>query len=156
MANMKIALAADHAGFELKDKIKQHLLSRGISVDDRGTDSAASVDYPDYARMVAEEVASKRVDSGILVCGTGIGMSMAANKVPGIRAAKVNSESEAQLSREHNDANVITLGARVLDPAAALAIVDRWIATPFLGGRHERRVEKITALERDEARISTR
>ena len=106
--------------------------------------------------MVAEEVASKRVDSGILVCGTGIGMSMAANKVPGIRAAKVNSESEAQLSREHNDANVITLGARVLDPAAALAIVDRWIATPFLGGRHERRVEKITALERDEARISTR
>jgi ribose 5-phosphate isomerase B len=153
---MKIALGADHAGFELKEKIKQHLLNKGIAVDDRGTDSADSVDYPDYARVVGEEVAGKQADRGILVCGTGIGMSMGANKVPGIRAAKVNSESEAQLSREHNDANILALGARVLDEATALRIVDRWLETPFLGGRHQRRVDKIMAIENDEAPIPTR
>jgi ribose 5-phosphate isomerase B len=156
MSAMKIALGADHAGFELKEKIKQHLLAKGITADDRGTDSPDSVDYPDYARVVGEEVASKQADRGILVCGTGIGMSMGANKVPGIRAAKVNSESEAQLSREHNDANVLALGARVLDEATALSIVDRWLETPFLGGRHQRRVDKIMAIEREEARVTTR
>jgi len=150
MAGMKIALGADHAGFELKDRIKEHLLEKGIIVDDRGTSSADSVDYPDYARAVAETVAAGNAEFGILVCGTGIGMSIAANKVAGIRAAKVNSEAEAQLSREHNDANVLTLGARVLDPGAALRIVDCWLATPFAGGRHQRRVDKMMLLDQSE------
>jgi ribose 5-phosphate isomerase B len=152
---MKIALGADHAGFELKNTIKQHLLAKGIAVDDHGTNSADSVDYPDYAHLVAEQVAAQRAEYGILVCGTGIGMAMAAGKVPGIRAAKVNSESEAQLSREHNDANILTLGARVLDPAVAINIVDRWLATPFQGGRHQRRVDKIMSVEREDARVPT-
>jgi ribose 5-phosphate isomerase B len=155
MSAMKIALGADHAGFKLKEQIKGHLAAKGIAVDDRGTDSPDSVDYPDYARVVGEEVAAGCADRGILVCGTGIGMSMAANKVPGIRAAKVNSESEAQLSREHNDANVLTLGARVLDEPTALKIVDVWLNTPFLGGRHQRRVEKIMSIEKEEARVPT-
>jgi ribose 5-phosphate isomerase B len=148
---MRIALGADHAGYELKEAIRQHLLSRGVEVQDAGTHSAESVDHPDYARAVSEQVAAHAVDTGILVCGTGIGMSMAANKVPGIRAAKVNSESEAELAREHNDANVLTLGARVIEPDAAMRIVDRWLATPFSGGRHQRRVDKIMAIERTEA-----
>lgn len=153
---MKIALGADHAGFELKNTIKQHLIDNGFSVDDHGTNSADSVDYPDYARLVSDQVAAGNADLGILVCGTGIGMAMAAGKVPGIRAAKVNSESEAQLSREHNDANVLTLGARVLEPATALRTVDCWLKTPFQGGRHQRRVEKIMSLEREETRVPTR
>lgn len=145
---MKIALAADHAGFELKEKIRRHLADRGISVDDLGTHSSEPVDYPDYARVVGEEVADKRADYGILVCGTGIGMSIAANKVPGIRAAHVSSEVEAQLSREHNNANVLTLGARLIEEGAALKIVDRWLSTAFTGGHHhQRRVEKIGQLE---------
>src|SRR6266568_6752164 len=148
---MKIAIGSDHAGFELKEKIKQHLLSQGFDVDDRGTHSSQSVDYPDYARAVGEQVAGKKADTGILVCGTGIGMSIAANKVPGIRAAHVSTEIEAQLSREHNDANVIAVGGRVLSERSALAIVDRWLNTGFLGGRHQLRVDKISELERDEA-----
>ena len=147
---MKIALGADHAGFELKETIKQHLLTRGITVSDHGTHSSESVDYPDFARLVGEEVAARQADAGILVCGSGIGMAIAANKVPGIRAAQATSELEAQLSREHNDANVLTVGARLSDPAAALQIVDRWLNTPFAGGRHARRVEKIRELERQE------
>src|SRR5262244_1770927 len=144
---MKIALGADHAGFELKEKIKQHLVDRGIAVDDRGTHSTESVDYPDFAQSVGEEVAQKHADWGILVCGSGIGMSMAANKVSGIRAANVTSEVEAQLSREHNDANVLAVGARLLNEEKALKIVDRWLSTAFAGGRHERRVEKMAAIE---------
>ena len=148
--SMKIALGADHAGFELKEKIKQKLAAQGITVDDRGTNSTASCDYPDFARAVAEEVAAKVADLGILVCSTGIGMSIAANKVPGIRAAKVDTEFEAERSREHNDANVLTLGANIVSEDAASKIVDKWLATPFAGGRHERRVEKITAIERED------
>ena len=148
---MKIALGADHAGFELKEKIKQYLLEKGITVDDRGTHSPQSVDYPDYAFRVAEEVAAGKADSGILVCGSGIGMSIAANKVHGVRAAHVTSEMEAQLSREHNDANVLTVGGRVLDEGTARKIVDRWLGTDFAGGRHQQRVEKITAIEREES-----
>ena len=147
MGAMKIALGADHAGFELKEKIRQHLVDKGIHVDDRGTHSTESVDYPDFAFAVAEQVASKKADMGILVCGAGIGMSIAANKVTGIRAANVHSEVEAQLSREHNNANVLALGARLLDEPAALAIVDRWLNTPFAGGRHNRRIEKISEIE---------
>lgn len=148
---MKISLGSDHAGFELKEKIKQKLTSEGITVDDRGTDSPASCDYPDYARAVGDEVATRGADFGILVCSTGIGMSIAANKVPGIRAAKVDTEFEAALSREHNDANVLALGANVVSDIEAFKIVDKWLNTGFSGGeRHLRRVGKISTIERDE------
>jgi ribose 5-phosphate isomerase B len=151
---MTIAIGADHAGFGLKDRIRQHLEQKGFQVMGEGTRSADSVDYPDYARLVAHDVSQNRADLGILVCGSGIGMAMAANKVAGIRAANVSSEYEAQMSREHNNANVLALGARILQEEAALQIVDRWLATPFAGGRHERRVEKMAAMER-ETRAST-
>jgi ribose 5-phosphate isomerase B len=147
---MKIALGADHAGYQLKDQIKQHLEQQGISVRDEGTSSAESVDYPDYARAVAHDISEQRADLGILVCGSGIGMAIAANKVDGVRAANVSTEYEAQMSREHNNANVLALGARILDPGQAFRIVDKWLATPFAGGRHERRVEKIMAIEKEE------
>lgn len=145
---MKISLGADHAGFELKDLIKQHLQQKGIEVQDKGTSNGDSVDYPDFARAVAEEVAARRSDLGILVCGSGIGMAISANKVPGIRAANVSSEYEAQMSREHNNANVLALGARILSQDKAFAIVDTWLSTQFAGGRHGRRVEKISAIEK--------
>jgi ribose 5-phosphate isomerase B len=152
---MKIALGSDHAGFELKEKIKQKLQGQGIAINDRGTYSVDSCDYPDYARLVAEQVAAHDADFGILVCGSGIGMSIAANKVPGIRAARVVTESDAELSREHNDANVLALGARILNADEAFRIIDKWLATPFVGGRHGRRVDKIMAIEHeDEAQSS--
>jgi ribose 5-phosphate isomerase B len=147
---MKIALGADHAGFELKNKIKDWLAQQGIQVHDEGANGPESVDYPDYARKVGEDVAGARADLGILVCGSGIGMAIAANKVPGVRAANVSSEYEAQMSREHNDANVLTLGARILKDDEARKIVDKWLHTTFVGGRHQQRVDKITAIERDE------
>ena len=151
---MKIALGADHAGFELKEKIKRYLLEKGITVDDHGTKAAQSVDYPDYAFFVAEQVAAGKAVYGILVCGSGIGMSIAANKVHGIRAAHVTSEIEAQLSREHNDANVLAIGGRILDENTAQKIIDRWLSTEFAGGRHQHRVDKITAIEREESPAS--
>ena len=147
---MKIALGADHAGFELKEKIKHHLVSSGIQVRDEGTNSGDSVDYPDFARLVGEDVVEKRADLGVLVCGTGIGMSMSANKVAGVRAANVSNEFEAQMAREHNDANVLTLGARVLDEATAVKVVETWLHTAFAGGRHQRRVDKIMQIEQRE------
>ena len=147
---MKIAIGADHAGFELKEKIKQRLVQQGIEVRDEGTVSSESVDYPDFARKVGEEVATRQVDYGVLVCGSGIGMSIAANKVPGVRAANVTTEYEAQMSREHNDANVLAVGARILKDDEAFAIVDKWLHTPFAGGRHQRRVDKIMEIERQE------
>jgi ribose 5-phosphate isomerase B len=150
MAPMKIALGADHAGFELKDQIKQHLQQQSMDVRDEGTSSPESVDYPDYARAVAHDVSEQRADLGILVCGSGIGMAITANKVDGIRAANVSTEYEAQMSREHNNANVLTLGARIINPEEAFRIVDKWLATSFAGGRHERRVEKIMAIEKEE------
>jgi len=145
---MKIALGADHAGFELKEKLRRYLQQRGIAVDDRGTQSPASVDYPDYAQLVSEDVINERADFGILVCGSGIGMSIAANKVPGIRAVNAHDETEAHLAREHNNANVLTLGGRFLDESAAQRIIDKWLSTPFAGGRHTQRVDKIAAIER--------
>jgi ribose 5-phosphate isomerase B len=151
---MKIALGADHAGYELKDKIKQHLQQKGIEIQDQGTNSSESVDYPDFARLVGQFVSRRRVDLGILVCGSGIGMAIAANKVEGVRAANVSSEYEAQMSREHNDANVLALGARTLNLDQALAIVDTWLAASFAGGRHERRVEKIAQIEKEEAQAA--
>ena len=147
---MKIALGSDHAGFDLKEKIKQKLTAQGVVVDDRGTNSTASCDYPDFARAVAEEVAAHCADLGILVCSTGIGMSIAANKVPGIRAAKVDTEFEAGRSREHNDANVLALGTETSSEDEAFKIVDKWLTTQFAGGRHERRVEKIAVIERED------
>ena len=147
---MKIALGADHAGYQLKDQIKQHLEQQGISVRDEGTSSPESVDYPDFARAVAHDVSAQRADLGILVCGSGIGMAITANKVDGIRAANVSTEYEAQMSREHNNANVLALGARIVNPDVAFRIVDKWLATQFAGGRHERRVEKIMAIEKEE------
>ena len=152
---MKIALGADHAGYELKDKIKQHLQQKGFQVQDEGTSSGESVDYPDYARLVAHDVSQGRADLGILVCGSGIGMAIVANKVSGVRAANVCSGYQAQMSREHNHANVLTLGARILKEEEALHIVDQWLATAFAGGRHERRLEKIAAVEREETQTTT-
>lgn len=151
---MKIALGADHAGFELKNRIKQHLSGQGIEVQDEGTNSGDSVDYPDFAKKVAEHVTEQRAEMGILVCGTGIGMAISANKVPGIRAANCDTVFEAQMSREHNDANVLALGARVVEPQAALEIVDTWLKTNFIGGRHQRRVDKIHEIEQEEVNRS--
>jgi ribose 5-phosphate isomerase B len=147
---MKIALGADHAGYQLKDQIKEHLEQQGISVRDEGTSSAESVDYPDYARVVAHDVSQHLADLGILVCGSGIGMAITANKVDGIRAANVSTEYEAQMSREHNNANVLALGARIISVDEAFRIVDTWLATQFAGGRHERRMEKIMAIEKED------
>ena len=144
---MKIAIGSDHAGFELKEKIKQHLIESGYEVDDNGTASNQSVDYPDFAKKVGEEVAHRQADLGVLVCGTGIGMALAANKVHGIRAANVTSEFEAQMLREHNDGNIITLGARVVDDQTATKLVDKFLATKFAGGRHQERVDKIMDIE---------
>jgi ribose 5-phosphate isomerase B len=144
---MRIALGADHAGVELKDRIKRHLDARGIPCTDFGTMSAESVDYPDYARIVAGEVATGASDRGILVCGTGIGMAIAANKIAGIRAAAVVDTTSAALSREHNDANILALGARMMSPEIAQQIVDIFVDTPFSGGRHQRRLDKIASMD---------
>jgi ribose 5-phosphate isomerase B len=147
---MKIAMGADHAGFELKNRLAAWLAAQGFEISDLGTNSAEPVDYPDFARKVGEQVAAHQADCGILVCGSGIGMAIAANKVPGIRAANVTTANEAQLSREHNDANVLALGARLLDQTTAESIVKTWLQTPFAGGRHQRRIDKITDIERAE------
>ena len=145
---MRIAIGADHAGVALKDDVKRLLESRGISYTDFGTNSAESVDYPDFAAKVAHAVAAGTCDRGILVCGTGVGMAMAANKVHGIRAAPVVDEDSARLMREHNDANVLALGARVTPPDTARRLVNLFLDTPFAGGRHQRRVDKISALDK--------
>ena len=144
---MHIALGADHAGYLLKNAIAAGLTAQGHTVEDLGTSSAESVDYPDYAEKVGHLVAAGRADRGILVCGTGLGMSMAANKITGIRAAVVYDTECARLAREHNDANVLCLGARVTTPEQALALVAVFLDTPFAGGRHQRRVDKINALD---------
>lgn len=147
---MKIAIGADHAGYELKERIKQRLAQEGNEIHDKGTHSTDSVDYPDFARMVGEEVAKKDADLGVLVCGSGIGMSIAANKVPGIRAAHVTNMYEAQMAREHNNANIVTVGSRVLDEWTAIQAVETFLHTRFAGGRHERRVQKIMEIEQQE------
>jgi ribose 5-phosphate isomerase B len=144
---VRIAIGSDHAGYALKETIKAQLAGSGVEVDDLGTTSEASVDYPDYAAAVARRVASGSSDRGILICGTGIGMAISANKVRGIRAASVESLEAARLSRAHNDANILTLGARITPADLALGIVQTFLATPFDGGRHQRRIDKITALD---------
>lgn len=144
---MKIALAADHAGFELKQKIIERLSSGGHKVIDMGTDSAHSVDYPEYAIEVAKAVAGGSAERGILFCGTGLGMCITANKVAGIRAVGPCDISQAEMSRRHNDANVLCLGQRTLAEATVFDIIDIWLTTPFDGGRHQRRLGIITELE---------
>jgi ribose 5-phosphate isomerase B len=146
---MRIALGADHAGVALKRDIARLLADLEHTVDDEGTDSDSPVDYPDFAARVGHRVASGAAERGILICGTGLGMAMAANKVRGVRAAPVHDLESARLARAHNDANVLTLGARLLDRARALDIVRVFLETPFQGGRHERRLDKIAAIERD-------
>ena len=147
---MKIAIASDHAGFEEKERLKPLLTELGIQFEDLGTDSEASVDYPDYARKVGDEVRSGHVEQGLLVCGSGTGMAIAANKVPGVRAAVAWNEETARLAREHNDANVLALGARTTPNDQIPGIVRAWFNARFDAGRHERRVEKITEIEKEE------
>ena len=144
---MKISIASDHAGLELKDYIKEYLTKKGHEVEDFGTYSKDSCDYPDFARPCAQSVANKTSELGILVCYTGIGMSMCANKVKGIRAALVTSVENAHLTKEHNNANILCLGAKDTPQDLALNIVDEFINTPFAGGRHERRVNKLMETE---------
>ena len=147
---MKIALAADHAGFEEKEKLKSELDSLGVEYTDMGTDSNASVDYPDYARKVAEAVAKGDFERGILLCGSGAGMAIAANKVPGIRSAVAWNEEIARLSREHNNTNVLALAARFTADYEIKNIVKAWLDAEFDAGRHERRIEKITKIEQED------
>lgn len=144
---MKIALGSDHAGVDAKARVAQRLAAAGHEVQDKGTQGNESVDYPDYAEAVARGVAAGEADFGVLICGTGIGMCITANKVPGVRAAKCNDAFEARMSRAHNDANVLCLGDRVLDPAVLDELVDVFLAEPFEGGRHARRVGKMNALD---------
>ena len=140
---MRVALGCDHAGFPLKEHLKKTLDRLGVPWEDAGTDSEESVDYPDFAHRVAEAVASGRFSRGFLACGTGIGISIAANRHPGVRAAHVCTEEEARLSREHNDANILALGGRTTDPVLAEKLLEIWLTTPFTRGRHARRVAKI-------------
>ena len=144
---MRLAIGADHAGFEVKEKVKSFLAKEGHEVIDVGTNSAESVDYPDFAEKVASSVKNKKADFGVLFCGTGIGMSMAANKIRGVRAAVCHNEHAAEMSRKHNDANVFCAGARVLSYDVIEKLLKLWLATPFEGGRHERRVSKISNLD---------
>ena len=144
---MRIALASDHAGYAEKERLKTVLTDLGLEFDDLGTASEVSVDYPDYARKVAEQVAQGQVDQGLLVCGSGTGMAITANKVPGVRAAVAWSEETARLARQHNDANVLAIGARTTPPDDIPKIVRTWFSTEFEGGRHADRVAKISEVE---------
>ena len=144
---MRIAIGADHAGFLLKQHLKRTLERLGHTVDDRGTDSEASVDYPPICLGVAREVAAARADRGIVLGGSGQGEQIAANKVPGIRAALCNDLYTARLSREHNDANVLSMGGRIVAFGLADEILALWLNTPFEGGRHQRRLDQISAAE---------
>ncbi len=146
---MKIAMASDHAGFQVKQMLKEFVLGLGHEVCDFGADSESPVDYPDTGKEAAIRVARGEFDRGIVVCGTGIGMSIVANKIPGIRAALCNDVVSARLTREHNDSNMLAIGARIIGSEIAKEVVRTWLSTEFAGGRHARRVEKITALDRE-------
>ena len=148
---MKIALGSDHGGFQLKETIKAWLLEKGYEVEDKGTYDEQSCDYPDYGKAVALEVAGGKADRGILVCGTGIGISISANKVHGIRAALCGDTFSARMSRLHNDANILAMGQRVIGAGLALDIVEIWLNTDFEGGRHATRVNKIMNIEKEKA-----
>jgi ribose 5-phosphate isomerase B len=144
---LKVALGADHGGVNLKEEIKKYLDTVGVGYEDFGCNCTDSVDYPDYALPVAEKVASGEFDRGILICGTGIGMTIAANKVNGIRCALVHDCFSAKATREHNDSNILAMGERVIGPGLALEIVKIWLGTEFTGGRHQRRLDKVKRLE---------
>lgn len=143
-----IAIGSDHAGYLLKADIIKFLKDKGYEVKDFGTNGPESVDYPDYGRAVAEAVAGGECEKGILICGTGIGISIAANKVPGVRAALCTDSFMAKMCRQHNDANIIAIGERVTGPGLALDIIETWLDTEFLGGRHQNRVNKISDIEK--------
>lgn len=143
---MKIALGSDHAGYLLKEEIKKYLNLKNIPFTDFGTFKIDSSDYPEFAYKVGNAIASEECDHGILICGTGIGMSIVANKIKGIRAAVANNEEGARLSRLHNNANILCLGARILQAKQAIKILDVWINTSFEGGRHQKRTDLITQL----------
>lgn len=145
---MRIAVGADHAGWPLKEILVNHLIDQGWDVEDFGTFGPDSVDYPDYANKVAVAVANGNVERGLLICGTGQGMCMVANKTPGVRAAVAHDVVSARLSRQHNDANVLTMGGRIIAPELAEEVLDVWLATAFEGGRHVRRLQKIEQIER--------
>ncbi len=142
---MKIAIGCDHGGILLKELVANRLLDLGHDVDDQGCHSDESVDYPQYGKLICEMVLNGSCDRGILICGTGIGMSMVANRYDGIRAALCHEQFTAKMSREHNDANVLCLGARVVGPGLALEIVETWVNTDFAGGRHLRRIEMFSS-----------
>jgi len=148
----RIAIGADHAGYHAKEAVKRYLMDQGYPVEDLGTWSDESVDYPDYAKKVADRVARGQEQLGVLVCGTGIGMAIAANKVEGIRAAVAHDAMTARAAREHNDANVLTLGGRVVNDALAVEIAREFLNAKFAGGRHQRRIDKITALDEERVR----
>jgi len=147
---MKVVLGSDHAGYEIKTAVGRFLAARGIEVDDVGTFSTESVDYPDFAEKVGHAVVEGRADRGVLVCGTGMGVCIAANKIHGIRAAAPWNPDTARLSRQHNNANVLCLPGRHLTEPLALDILAIWLETPFDGGRHQRRLDKITRLEQSD------
>lgn len=144
---MKLAIACDHGAFELKEKVKAHLLAQGHEVVDFGTHSAESCDYPDFAGPAAKAVASGKCEKGIVLCMTGIGVSITANKVKGIRCALLHDLFSAKLTRQHNDTNMMALGAAITGEKLALEIVDTWLTTEFEGGRHQRRIDKMMAYE---------
>lgn len=140
---MLIAIASDHGGFELKEKVKEHLRERNVKFVDLGTNSTDSVDYPVYGKACAEAVASGKAERGIVICGTGIGISIAANKVKGIRCGLCTSVEMAKLTRQHNNANMLAMGGRILETETAFAIVDAFLDTEFEGGRHKRRTDML-------------
>ena len=142
---LRIAIGADHGGFDLKERVRHYLADQGHAVADLGTNSTDSVDYPDFARKVAERVSAKGADFGVVICGTGLGVAMTANKVRGIRAAPCSETLSARFARSHNDANVLTMGGRLIDYSTAVKILDVFLSTPFEGGRHQRRVDKINS-----------
>ena len=143
----KIGLASDHGGFDLKESVIAHLLNTGWEVDDLGPHSGDSVDYPDYGIKLAEAVAEKKVQRGIVICGTGIGMSIVVNRYPGIRGTLCSDVFTAKLCREHNDSNILIMGGRVIGKGLAAEIVNTWLNTPFEGGRHQRRLDKINQID---------
>jgi len=148
-----IILGCDHAAYSLKEKVKAHLTEKAIEVADVGTDSEISVDYSDFGAKVASQVSTGRFDRGVLLCGTGLGMSMVANKFPHVRAALCNDLFSAIMSRRHNDANILVMGGRVIGEALAAEIVNAWLETPFEGGRHQERIDNFESFERIQQRL---
>lgn len=143
---MIVAIAGDHGGFALKQRIREHLIERGIKIADLGTDSEESVDYPEFGKACAQAVASGKADRGIVICGTGIGISIAANRIRGIRCGLCTSVEMAELSRKHNNANMLAMGGRITSVEDAIRIADAWLDTEFEGGRHSRRVDMLDSI----------